>query len=408
MRQRPARGEAREVRPDPIRQRQVRAQCDQRPKLQPFEFDLRGVHAIHRTVAPGKREVGGVEPLAVERREGQGLREDFPLHTGFSRAHPAGKMRERDFGKVRRQCRLDVGELDVGDELEQFLAGHFEPDAQRAGSARDFSRQRQPLPPRRDIRIVETHEQRPLRVLPVLHRFELEIAPQIERRREVGGRRAFQSETVAPEPVLQAELDAVEHELGRVAQIVVPHDERVADDDLALPKNPVGERQFVGRLRRIEFESRDAQHAGTIAPDGKPRPVDDEFLQAKLGQRQRRPRDDHFQLGKEQERRGVDPRPIEHAKSLDDELRIPAIPAGGQGRNLHRLPELARKHSGDRVAIGFDLRKDDESDHEQRQRERRETDDDDGPDEPDQRVGSRARCAENGTRGRHNGGAPAL
>ena len=44
----------------------------------------------------------------------------------------------------------------------------------------------------------------------------------------------------------------------------------------------------------------------------------------------------------------------------------------------------------------------------QRKREYRETDDDDGPDEPDHRVGSRARNAKDGTRGRHNGGAPAL
>ncbi len=237
---------------------------------------------------------------------------------------------------------------------------------------------------------------------------KLKITAQVERRREVGGRRASQSEPVMPEPVLQPELDAVEHELGRVAQVVVPHDERVADHDFALAKNPVGDLQFVVHLRRIELESRDAQDAGAIAPDGKPRPVDDEFLQAELGEEQRRPGDDHFQLGEQQERRGVDPGAVEHAKSLDHELRIPAIPAGGQRRNLHRLPELARKHSGQRVAIGFDLRKDDEPNREQRKRERRETDDDDGPDEPDHRVGSRARSAEDGARGRHNGGAPAL
>src|SRR5438874_2480142 len=129
-------------------------------------------------------------------------------------------MREVDFGKLRSDGRLDVGELDVGDELDELLAGHLEPDAQCAGSARDFPRQRKPFAPRRDVRVVETHEQRPLRVLPVLHRIELEIATQIERRREIRGWRAFQSETVAPEPVLQTELDAVEDELRRVAQIV--------------------------------------------------------------------------------------------------------------------------------------------------------------------------------------------
>ena len=50
-------------------------------------------------------------------------------------------------------------------------------------------------------------------------------------------------------------------------------------------------------------------------------------------------------------------------------------------------PSWRDQHSGERVAIGFDLRKDDEAHDEQRERERRETDDDDGPDEADQRVG---------------------
>ena len=36
------------------------------------------------------------------------------------------KMRELDFGQVRRECRLDVGELDVGDDLERFLAGEID------------------------------------------------------------------------------------------------------------------------------------------------------------------------------------------------------------------------------------------------------------------------------------------
>ena len=71
-------------------------------------------------------------------------------------------------------------------------------------------------------------------------------------------------------------------------------------------------------------------------------------------------------------------------------------------------PSCAREHAGERVAIGFDLRKHDEADGEQRQRERRETDDDDGPDEADQREGDRAGSAEDGARGRHNGAASAL
>ncbi len=317
-------------------------------------------------------------------------------------------MRELDLRQMGRKRCLDVGELDVGDNFEQLLPIHLEPDAQRAGARRDFSRQRKPLPPRRDIGVVEAHEQVAPRILPVLHRSQYEIAAQIERRRELGGRRPSQSEPVVPEPVFHAELDPVEHELRRVAQVVVPHDQRVADHYFALPENPVGERQLVRRLRRIEFESGDAQHAGPIAPDGEARSLDDELLQAQLGERQRGPRDDHLELGEQQERRGVGAGAIQNAEAFDHELRIPAIPAGGQRRNLHRLPQLVRKHVGQPVAIGFDLRKHDEADREQGQREDGETDDDDGPDEADHRVGNRAGNAEDGARGRHNGGAPAL
>ena len=64
---------------------------------------------------------GGVEPLAVERREGQRAREDFALRPGFSRADAARQMRELDLGQLRRKRRLDVGELDVGDDLARFL-----------------------------------------------------------------------------------------------------------------------------------------------------------------------------------------------------------------------------------------------------------------------------------------------
>ena len=113
-------------------------------------------------------------------------------------------------------------------------------------------------------------------------------------------------------------------------------------------------------------------------------------------------------LGNEQERRRVGARAIQHAESFDDELRIPAVPARAEHGDLDGLPELARQHAGERVAIGFDLRKDDEADDEQRQRERRETEDDDGPDEADQREGDRAGNAENGARGRHNGAASVL
>jgi hypothetical protein len=90
-------------------------------------------------------------------------------------------------------------------------------------------------------------------------------------RGEIVRRRALESEAVVAEPALEAKLNAVEHELRRVAQVVVPHDQRIADHDLALAQDPVGDRQLLARLLGIEFEPGDPQHAGAIAADRKPR-----------------------------------------------------------------------------------------------------------------------------------------
>jgi hypothetical protein len=77
-------------------------------------------------------------------------------------------------------------------------------------------------------------------------------------------------------------------------------------------------------------------------------------------------------------------------KALDDELGIPAVPAGVEHGDLDRLPQLSRQQAGDAAAIVLDLRQDDETSSEQRQRKRRETDDDDGPENADQCEGDRA------------------
>ena len=152
------------------------------------------------------------------------------------------------------------------------------PDAQRPLAASDLSRQWQPFTPRSDVRIVKSDVKAPLRVLPVLHRCKLDVAPQIEGCGKSGGRGALQSEPMASKLALEPELDSIEHQLRRIALIVVPSDQRVVDYDLTLAEKPVGQRQFVRHLRGIDFDSRNTQDARAIAPDRESRPVDNQLL----------------------------------------------------------------------------------------------------------------------------------
>ena len=66
----------------------------------------------------------------------------------------------------------------------------------------------------------------------------------------------------------------------------------------------------------------------------------DELLQPQVEQRQRRPRDDQVDLGQLEQRRLARARAVADAQALDDELGIPAVPAGRQRVDLDRLAEL--------------------------------------------------------------------
>src|SRR5437764_3391326 len=131
-------------------------------------------------------------------------------------------MREREFGKMLAEARLDVCELEIGHHFPSFASREVEPDAKRAFSTDDFGRQGQPLAPRRDIGVVEPDIDLAASFLPLLERAPLNIAANVDRRREIRGRRSRNAESMTAEAIFEAELHAVEHELRRVARIVVP------------------------------------------------------------------------------------------------------------------------------------------------------------------------------------------
>ncbi len=167
------------------------------------------------------------------------------------------------------------------------------------------------------------------------------------------------------EAMLQPDLYLIEHELRRVAQLVVPDDQRVLDDDLALSQQPFGESGVVRRQVRIDLDAGDAQATLDVPPYRQPRSVDNELAQPELEQRQRRPRDDQIDAGQFEQRRGPKAGTVADVHATDRQARIPAIPAGRDGVDLHRLSQPSGKVRRDFGAMRFDLRKRDEAHREQ-------------------------------------------
>ena len=163
------------------------------------------------------------------------------------------------------------------------------------------------------------------------------------------------------ETALQAELHPIEHELRRAPQVVVPRDERVADHDLALPPQPIGERAVVERLLGIDRDAGDADAAARVAAHRQLRPVDDQFAQAEVEQRQRRPGHDQVDARQLEQRAGRAGRAIANPQPADRQPRIPAVPPRRERVDLDGLPEPHRQHRGDVLAMGIDLRKDGEA-----------------------------------------------
>src|SRR5207248_63878 len=117
--------------------------------------------------------------------------------------------RQRKLGKIIRQTRAHVGELDIGDDLAQLSLGEGEPAAQRALAAIDFHGQRQPFAPGGDVRVIQTCVDLAFGTLPFAKGPADEIAAHIDRSGKLRGWTARQSEAMAAEPALETKRDLV-------------------------------------------------------------------------------------------------------------------------------------------------------------------------------------------------------
>src|SRR5437762_1897959 len=163
-----------------------------------------------------------------------------------------------------------------------------------------------------------------------------------------------------PEAMLEPELHLVENELRRLAQLVVPRDEGIADDDLALTQQPVADDRFFVLARRVDRHAGNAQPTCRVAPNRKLGAVDDKLAQSNFQQRQRRPCDDQIDARQIEQWLIGATRMLTNPQAANRELRIPAIPSRADRVDLDGLAKPRGQRSGDFCAMRFDLRKNNE------------------------------------------------
>ena len=149
------------------------------------------------------------------------------------------------------------------------------------------------------------------------------------------------------------------------------------------------------------------EYAGGVAPQREPRPIDNELLQAQIEKRQRGPGDNQVDLGQFEQWDRRSQCTVPHAETVNNQLRIPAVPTRRESVDLHRLSELTRQRIRQRVPVGLDPREHHKTHGKQQRAEQRKGDDCGNgaePDKSDQRGGNREGDAGRGALGRHNSG----
>ena len=251
---------------------------------------------------------------------------------------------------VAAEPRRDLRELHVGGDFRRFAVGEPRPHAQGADAAREIDRKIDPRPPRRDVGVVELHEDLAVPLRQRLDRAPGEVAAHVERRGQFFRRHRAQAEAVVRTGVLEPEIDAGQRQRRRAAHGVVPADGGAANGDFALPQQPVGEPAAVDVLG--QFDAGDGNDAALVAPDVEIGPFDADRIEARLPARQRPPRQhaaDAIEL--ERRRAGL----VEHGDVVQRQLQVDADPAPLELADGDALAGGRRQVLRDQSAVLFDI-----------------------------------------------------
>ncbi len=182
-----ARREACEVVAQTLGQRQVSGHCRQRCEIEAWRREPATGCAASLVAVERQREVGRRQRRAVDGAKRQRARMQRALTIVVLPADPAGEVRQAERRQLRLEARVDIGKLQVRDNVARLPVRDVDPEPQRAFSGLDRKRQRQPFAPRGEVGVVEAEVEAPLHLVPVRRIQRGDIAAQVEWSGELGG-----------------------------------------------------------------------------------------------------------------------------------------------------------------------------------------------------------------------------
>ena len=355
------------------RQRQIRRQLTQSAQVDlvgrqaargivPLRIRIPGKPEIHRGDADAggsiragvggfrRRRFGGRRLLGCShQRQLAAARNDAairPLH-----AHPAGGLGQREHRQLRMQLHGDIAQQQIGGHLTQRAAFDSRPETQGALTARKRQRIVDPLPPGRQIDIIDFGKNMTFPVIKAIDIAAGKIAANIDVRSQRRRRLRRQAETSPPAEIVEAEIQRFQAQRRRLPHSIFPDQRGVMDTDAALGEHPVRK----CRTARLIIGQRDPGNkkaAVGVAAQIQRRLIDTQQAQLERAAGHGQPGHDRLDARESQRRPAFG---VEHTHVEQVEIGINAVPACLDAPDADRLAERPAGEPLDGWAIHLDI-----------------------------------------------------
>ena len=275
------------------------------------------------------------------------------------------ELHEVEFGEVGAQLQAQVGQAHVGGGRDQLPAGEAQPQAQRAAAGGQADRVVDPAAPAGEVGVVELGVGLALPEIDAVEVLAAKVAADVDARGQRARRFRGDAEAVAAAAVVELEVEALEFESRRRAQLVDPGDLRIADHHAVLRQQPVGEVVLAGLLRR-HLEAGGVEASLAVAAQHQAGRVELEPGQAQLEVPQRAP--GKFRLDLVEAERGA-ALGVADFEAFEVERRAQAGPVRLDAADAHRAVDRAADGALEVAAVVLDLRQDRVAQREHQQRE---------------------------------------
>ena len=257
---------------------------------------------------------------------------------------------QRQHGQLRRQSHRHVVQAHIGSQSGQRLLRQRQPDAHAPGAARQIDRIVYPGPPTRQVGVIE------FRIAfagPCRQRLDVaadKVAAQVEPGRQRFRGLGRQAETMVKASIAQVEVELRQHQRRRLAQVVVPGDGGIANDDAILAQQPAREPPVL-RLVLLDLQARGEQPAFGVATQVQGRRVDHQAREVRRQPPKRRPGEIDLDIVETQCRSVFG---IANLEAVDAQVRPQALPVRVDPPYRHRLPQGFGQRALDVGAMVFD------------------------------------------------------